>query len=202
MKILKNLDYLKKKNQKPINMSTFSKHDLKKKKVYFSDELFDHLDFNEKKDHYYPIVNIQNIKKNKLEDPIFTFEGYDDEHYENVLADNMPRSFNYNHLHYLLRYIQKNDISKIKAFIIGLYDNQLFIGIQGFIISIPSSQFKRFNMIQYWKRINASFYYKAKSLQFFLKDLDINHKDFNFTVYRKFDSQEKIPTYDNLYKLK
>ena len=52
----------KKKNQQPINMSTFGKHYLKKK-VYFSDELFDHLDFNEKKDYYYPIVNMENIKK-------------------------------------------------------------------------------------------------------------------------------------------
>jgi len=32
MNILKNLNYLKKKNQQPINMSTFGKHYLKKKK--------------------------------------------------------------------------------------------------------------------------------------------------------------------------
>merc|ERR1711860_480746 len=141
-------------------------------------------DFNEKKDYYYPIVNMKNIKKKKLEDPIFSFEGYDNEHFENVLADNIPRSFNYNHLHYLLRYIQKNDIDKIKAFIIGFYDDKLYVGIQGYIISIPSYQFK------------------AKSLQFFLKDLVINHKDFDFTIYRKFDSQKKIPTHARIHKLK
>merc|ERR1712018_464577 len=194
------MGYLKEKNQQPVNISTFGRHYLKKKKVYFSDELFDHLDFDEKKDYYYPIVNIQNIKKNKLEDPIFTFEGYDNEHYENVLADNVPRSFNYNHLHYLLRYIQKNDISKIKAFIIGLYENKLFIGIQGYVIAIPSKQFIRFQRVQYWKRLKASFFYKAKTVQFILKDLAINHKNFNFTVYRKFDSPKEIPTYKRLYK--
>merc|ERR1712018_206722 len=177
------MGYLKEKNQQPVNISTFGRHYLKKKKVYFSDELFDHLDFDEKKDYYYPIVNMENIKKKKLEDPIFSFEGYDDEHFENVLADNVPRSFNYNHLHYLLRYIQKNDINKIKAFVIGFYYDTLYVGIQGYVMGIPSHQFKRLRMLNYFKRLNASFYYKAKSLQFLLKNLVINHKNFNFTIY-------------------
>ena len=112
------------------------------------------------------------------------------------------KQLNYNHLHYLLRYIQKNDIDKIKAFIIGFYDDKLYVGIQGYIISIPSYQFKRLRMLHYFKRLNASFHYKAKSLQFFLKDLVINHKDFDFTIYRKFDSQKKIPTHARIHKLK
>merc|ERR1712124_57452 len=179
------MGYSKEKNQQLINIPTFRRNYLKKKK-----------------DYYYPIVNMENIKKEPLEDPIFSFEGYDDEHFENVLADNMPRSFNYNHLHYLLKYIQKKDINKVKAFVIGLYEDELFIGIQGFVLGILSNQFKRFKMIHYHKRLNASFYYKAKSLQFLLKDLVINHKDFNFTIYRKYDSQKKIPRYDKLYKSK